>query len=105
MAHARVFLDTTVLKFSATLLELSLLQIGHLPTRALATDVTLHPRYWTLRRYRTVQYVQTANQAEAAFWDKQERNLGAEQQRALHDEYLSSGFQGPYSVWCKVREA
>jgi hypothetical protein len=96
--------ETLLSAFSATLLELSLLQIGQLPNRALATDVTLNPKYWTLRRYRSVQYVQSAGQAEVEFWDKQERGLGVAKQRALHDEYLDSKFQGPFSVWCKEKE-
>ena len=72
--HKRI--DELFASFSATLVELVFLQLGHLPSNAtlvsnsstrevpikLQRTVPLKPEYWTLRRFRSVQYVQTHQQ-------------------------------------------
>jgi hypothetical protein len=69
-------IDELFTSFSATLVELVFLQLGHIPSNAtlvsnsstreapikLQRTVPLKPEYWTLRRFRSVQYVQTHQQ-------------------------------------------
>jgi hypothetical protein len=63
---------------SATLVEVVFLQLGRIPSNAnvfsnsstkgapleLQRTIPLKPQYWTLRRFRSVQYVQTQEQRD-----------------------------------------
>ena len=80
------------------------LQIGMLPNRTTARRVTLGRQYWRLDSHRSVQYVQSPEQIEAAFWSDQQRQLGFERQMELRDEYRASRSKLPYSRWCQEKE-
>jgi hypothetical protein len=58
---------------SATLIELSFTQLGMMPTRSYPPEtIPLKAQYWTLSRYRTVQYIQSPQQ-QAAVQTEQKR--------------------------------
>ena len=95
--------DELLSGFAATLLRQVFLEIGMRPNRTTASKVTLNREYWRLNTYRSVQYVQSRKQIEAAFWSQQQRLLGFERQRELHNEYRASRSKLPYSLWCRVK--
>ncbi|AQV02586.1 hypothetical protein [Desulfococcus multivorans] len=103
-AKAAKTIDELLSGFAATLLRQVFLQIGMLPNRTTARRVTLSRQYWRLDSHRSVQYVQTPQQIEAAFWSVQQRQLGFERQMELRDEYRASRSKLPYWRWCQEKE-
>jgi hypothetical protein len=71
-------IDELFAALSATLIEVAFLQLGRIPSNAnvisnsstkkvplkLQRTIPLKPQYWTLRRFRSVQYVQTQEQQD-----------------------------------------
>lgn len=100
-AKAAKTIDELLSGFTAVLLRQVFLQIGMLPNRPTARKVTLGREYWRLNNHRSVQYVQSPEQLESAFWSKQQRQLGFDRQMELHNEYRASKSKLPYSFWCR----
>lgn len=90
---------------TATLIRQVFLQIGLCPNRQSATKVTLRAENWRLIDHRSVQYIQSPTQVEAAFWSKQQKQVGFEKQMKLRDEYWASKSKVPFSRWCQERDA
>ena len=60
---------------SASLGNISFLQLGLIPTRLTQKSVTLrHPTNWKLDRYRSVQYVQNSEQMKNSYNKSKETN-------------------------------
>ena len=57
--------DELFARMSATLVRSSFLQVGQVPRSHLMARAKLMPAEWRLTSFRTVQYVQTAEQKEA----------------------------------------
>lgn len=94
-------IELAIAAFSATLVKISFLQVGLIPQRkGFRGSVPLTHKNWRLRNFRTVMYVQSAEQKEALFWSTQQKNLGIPAQRLLWDEFRKSKSQLPYSAWC-----
>lgn len=103
LRSAKTF-DHLVSSFTATLLQLTFLQIGHIPENYRQERVKLHKSNWKLDSYRTVVYVQKPIQRAQLFWIKQQRQIGFGVQRDLYDEHRRSGLPLSYEDWCKRRE-
>ena len=95
--------DDLLSALTATLLRQVFLQIGMIPTRSTAHKITLAPKFWTLNGQRSVQYIQTPKQIEASFWSDQQRSIGVEKQRELHNEHRASKSKLAFSQWCRAR--
>jgi hypothetical protein len=104
-ARAAGTLEELLCGFNATLLRQVFLQIGMLPSRSSKDKVTLRRENWRLNAYRSVQYVQSSGQQEAAFWCSQQQRIGVERQMELRKEYRANGSKLPFSEWCAGREA
>jgi len=98
-------IDELLSCFEATLVRLVFLQIGFAPNFKGHPGLPLRKENWSLDTYRSVQYVQAAEQLEALFWSEQQRRIGFEKQMELRDEHRRSRSKVPYSVWCRQREA
>ena len=91
--------------FTATLLQLTFLQIGQIPENYKQKKVSLNKSNWKLDSYRTVIYAQKPTQHAQLFWIKQQRQIGFNAQRDLYDEHRRSGSLLSFEDWCKRREA
>ena len=96
-------IDELLSCFTATLLRQVFLQIGSLPYRRTASNVSISKENWCLNGQRSVQYVQSQAQLEAIFWDMQHSQIGHEKQLKLHNEYRRSKSKLSYSEWCRTR--
>lgn len=103
-AKAAKDIDDLLSVLSATLLRQVFLQIGKLPSRSTSRNVTLAREYWKLNDHRSVLYIQTPVQIEAAFWSDQQRRIGVAKQRKLRDEFRTSKSKLAFSEWCVGRE-
>jgi hypothetical protein len=97
-------LEELLSSLTAVLLRQVFLQIGLCPNRQTALKVTLRAENWKLNDHRSVQYIQSPAQVEAAFWSKQQKQIGFAKQMVLRDEYKVSKSKLPFSRWCRERE-
>ncbi len=98
-------IDELLSCFTATLLKQVFLQLGTLPNRKGKSNVSLNKENWRLDGLRSVQYVQSKAQLEAAYWNEQQNRIGFEKQMELHNEHRHSKSKLPYSEWCRERGA
>lgn len=96
-------IDELLSCFAATLLRQVFLQLGGLPNRKTIANVTLKRENWRMNGLRSVQYVQSRAQIEAAFWNEQQSSIGFKKQLELLDEHRQSESKLPYSEWCRQR--
>lgn len=98
-------IDDLIAVLAGTLINVSFLQIGYMPRRKGSNrNITLRKNLWELSHHRNVVYLQSPDQRERCFWGKQQRKLGAEEQRNVHQEYKASNSNLPYSEWCEKHE-
>lgn len=98
-------IDEIVATLAGTLITVSFLQIGHMPRRkGNQHKFTLRKGNWRLNPYRQVVYLQTKEQKERLFLDKQIRAIGFEAQQDLQSEYRSSKSKLSYAEWCQQHE-
>lgn len=98
-------IDELLAHFEATLLRQVFLQIGLGLNFQGRPGLSLRKENWRLDSLRSVQYVQSSQQIEAAFWHDQQQRIGFRKQMELHDEHRQSQSKLPYSTWCREREA
>jgi len=103
LARKSKSIDELFSGLSATLLRISFLQIGFFPNQSKSQKVSLRRADWRLSRFRTVQYVQSAEQLEDLFWSKQQGELGVQDQMAVWEHYRTSKSKIRYSEWCGLQ--
>jgi hypothetical protein len=104
-AQSAATFEELLCSLNATLLRQVFLQIGMLPSRSSREKVPLRRENWCLNTYRSVLYVQSSEQREAAFWSEQQKRIGLERQMKLRKDYKASGSEQTFSDWCSDREA
>lgn len=98
-------IDELLAHFEATLLRQVFLQIGLNVNFQGQPGLSLRKDNWKLDSMRSVQYVQSTQQIETAFWRDQQQRIGFRKQIELHEEYRQSKSRLPFSSWCRAREA
>lgn len=88
-------IDEIVGVLAGTMIEVSFIQIGHMPRRK---------GKWQLNGFRSVAYLQTKLQKEDRFLSVQRRKIGFDEQFDLMAEYRRSRSKLAYSEWCAQRE-
>ena len=98
-------IDEIIAVLAGVLINVSFLQIGHMPRRSgKATKYSLRKGKWKFNSYRSVVYLQSKEQKENLFIDKQRIAIGFEKQQDLRGEHYRSQSKLPYSEWCENRE-
>lgn len=99
-------IEEAIAALSATFINISFLQVGYIPRRKGKPEkITLKKENWNLNLYRTVMYLQTAEQKEAVFWSEQQREIGFQNQMELWHRYHQLRVDISYSKWCKEGSA
>lgn len=97
-------IDDIVGVVAGTMIEMSFLQIGHMPRRkGKPGPYALRPGEWRFDGFRSVAYLQTKTQKEDRFLSLQRRELGFDEQFDLMSEYRRSKSKLAYSEWCAHR--
>ena len=98
-------IDEIVGTLAGVMINVSFLQIGDRLLRSGSPQqFQLRKGKWKLNTYRQVVYLQTREQHELYFRDKQIRKLGMDKHYKLFLEYRGSKSKLSYSEWCKSRE-
>jgi len=98
-------IDDVVGVLAATMVEMSFLQLGHMPRRkGKSGPYPLRKGEWRLNGFRSVAYLQTKGQKEDRFLSLQRRKIGFDEQFDLMAEYRRSRSKLAYSEWCAQRE-
>lgn len=98
-------IDEIIAVLAGVLINVSFLQMGHIPRRSGNTKkYSLRKGKWQFNSYRSVVYLQSREQKENLFIDKQRIAIGFEKQQDLRGEHYRSRSKLPYSEWCKARE-
>lgn len=97
-------IDDVVGVVAGTMIEMSFLQIGHMPRRkGRSGPYPLRSGEWRFNGFRSVAYLQTKTQKEDRFLALQRRELGFDEQFDLMAEYRRSKSKLAYSEWCADR--
>ncbi len=98
--------DNVIASLSATLINLSFLQIGLKPSRGSSRGkYPLRKGQWRLDRYRSVVYLQTLKQRENQFCSIQQKKIGVDEQRKLRRQYRISKSTLTYEQWCNEKDS
>ena len=97
-------IDDVVGVLAGTMLEMSFLQLGHMPRRkGRSGPYPLRKGDWRLNGFRSVVYLQTKGQKESRFLSLQRREIGFDAQFDLMSEYRRSKSELSYPEWCAQR--
>ncbi len=98
-------IDEIIGTIAGVMINVSFLQIGDRPQRSgNPHKFQLRKGKWKLNTYRQVVYLQSREQHELYFRDKQIKKLGMDKHYELFLEYRNSKSDLPYSEWCKSCE-
>lgn len=98
-------IDDVVGVLAGTMIELSFIQLGHMPRRKGRSDpFPLRKGEWRLNVFRSVAYFQTKAQREDRYLAEQHQRIGFDEQFDLMAEYRRSKSKLAYSEWCILRE-
>ena len=99
-------IDEITADLSATLLKVSLLQIGKIPQRKGSLGkFQLRSGKWRLDQYRTVAYLQTKEQQEEGFKHSQLLRIGRNEQDELLKRWQEVDSEVSYKEWCRIANA
>ena len=107
MQHLKLVheIDDIVGVVAGTMVEMSFLQLGHMPRRkGTSGPYPLRKGEWRFNGFRSVAYLQTKGQRENRFLSLQRREIGFDQQFDLMDEYRRSKSELAYPEWCAQRQ-
>jgi hypothetical protein len=93
-------IEESISSLAATFINISFIQVGLMPRRKGKSKVSLRKENWELNIYRSVIYIQSFQQKEELFWDKQQDEIGFREQLELKDAHRISKSKLPYSEWC-----
>lgn len=94
-------IDEIVGVLAGTMIEMSFLQLGHMPRRqGKPGPYPLRKGEWKMNGFRSVAYLQTRQQKEDRFLSLQRKEVGFDRQLDLMAEYRISRSKLPYSEWC-----
>jgi hypothetical protein len=98
-------IDEVVGVLAGTMLEVSFLQVGHMP-RLKGRDGSraLRKGKWKMNAFRSVVYLQTQEQRDNQFRAAQRRAVGFNEQFDLEAEYRKSKSTLSYRDWCVKRK-
>lgn len=95
-------IDELISILAGCMTAISFMQIGLMPHRkGLDKKIALRKGNWNLSKYRTVVYLQTDEQKESLYMNKQQKKIGYEKQMELRREYFMSGSKMTYPEWCE----
>ncbi len=98
-------IDEIVGTLAGVMINVSFLQIGDRPIRSgKPRKFQLRKGKWRFNTYRQVVFLQSREQHELYFRDKQIKKIGMDEHYKLFLEYRDSKSELPYSEWCKSRE-
>lgn len=94
-------IDDVIGVIAGTMVEMSFLQIGHMPRRkGRKGPFPLRKGEWRFNGFRSVVYLQTEKQRENRFLATQREKIGFDAQFDLISEYRSSKSVLSYPAWC-----
>jgi hypothetical protein len=94
-------IEEAISHLAATFINISFLQVGLMPKRkGISSKISLKKENWKLNPYRSVIYIQSPQQKENLFSDKQQQEIGFQKQLELKNAHRNSKSKLLYSEWC-----